>query len=243
MGGRGVKITIVVLVVLAGLFVAADRIALAYAQSEAADHIRSDRGLSHDPKVSIKGFPFLTQLAGRKLDEVVVTATDVETDPGMTDTGDGRLHIARLTSDLHGVRISGNFSRAVADSATGTALISYADLSAGAPSGVTVSYGGRNASGKGQVKVTGGITLPGLGAVRRSVLSDVTVTSGDSVRLHAGTIPGANTIPGLDHLIRSRIDFDRRLTGLPSGITLKSVDATAGGVKVALTGRNVNLSE
>ncbi len=238
---RGVWITIAVVVVLGGLLVAADRIALGYAESTAAQRIRSSRGLSREPQVSIKGFPFLTQVIGRKLDDVTVTADDVETAPGTTGNGEGRLRIAHLTSDMRGVRISGSFNSAVADTATGTALVTYADLSTGAPAGVSVSYGGRNTAGKGEVKVTGTIVLPGFGAVTRSVISDVTVSGGDTVRLHARSVPGG-TIPGLERLVRDKIDFNRNLSGLPAGISLVSVQATPDGVLIALTGRNVALT-
>ncbi len=241
---RGVRILIVAVVVLAGLFVAADRVSVAYAQSRAARRIQSGQGLTRRPAVSIKGFPFLTQVLARRLTEVTVTATDVETGAGATEsgTGDGRLRLAELTADLHGVELKGGFTGFVADRATGTALVSYADLSAAAPDGVKVSYGGHGSSGKSRVKVTGSLSLPVLGTVRRSVTSTVDVTGGDTVSLHADSIPDAGTIPGLEHLVRSRIDFSRRLSGLPSGITLDSVRATPSGVRISLTGRHVTLS-
>lgn len=242
MRGRGIRILIVVVVVLGGLFVAADRFAVSYAQSQAAQRIQSSQGLSSEPKVSIKGFPFLTQVLGRELHEVTVTADNVEASAGSAGSVQGRVRIAHLAADLRDIKISGGFDSAVADTATGTALVSYADLSAGAPAGVSVSYGGANSSGQGQVKVTGSITLPGLGAIKRSVVSDVAVHDGDTVQLHAKAIPGAGTIPGLDHLVREKIDFARRLTGLPAGISLKSVEATPSGIQITLTGRNVSLT-
>lgn len=240
---RGVRILIVAVVVLAGLFVAADRVAVVYAQNKAAQRIQSSQGLTSRPTVSIKGFPFLTQVIDRKLDEVTITATNVETAPGTTTTGDGRLRLARLTADLHGVALQGHFTGFVADTATGTALVSYADLSSGAPKGVTVSYGGKNSAGKGQVKVTGSITVPVFGPIRRSVTSEVDVSGGDTVSLHANSIPEVSAIPGLDHLIRSKIDFSRRLSGLPTSITLDSVRATPDGVEISLTGRHVSLTQ
>ncbi|PWI45788.1 DUF2993 domain-containing protein [Streptomyces sp. ICBB 8177] len=238
MRGRGIRILVVVVVVLGGLFVAADRIAVSYAQSKIADRIQSARGLSSKPDVSIKGFPFLTQVAGRDLNEVTATANDFQAEQGTSASGDGRLRVDKLTVDLHDVRIDSSFSSAVADTATGTALISYADLQQGAPDGVTVSYGG-----DGQVKVSGSVTLPGLGqTVRRSVVSSIQVTGGNTVQLHARSIPGAGTIPGLDQLVRDRIDFARTLSGLPAGITLSGVRATQDGVVVSLTGQHVSLT-
>jgi hypothetical protein len=239
---RGVRILIVTVVVLAGLFVAADRIAVSYAQSRAASSIQSSQGLTSEPSVSIKGFPFLTQVLRRELREVTVTADDVETAPGTTSAGDGRLRLSRLTADLHDVVLKGHFTGFVADTATGTALVSYADLSQDAPEGVTVSYGGENAAGTGQVKVTGSIAVPVLGTLRRSVTSEVHVSDGDTVSLHADSVPDANTVPGLDKLVRSKIDFSRRLSGLPSSITLKSVTATPAGVEISLSGRDVSLT-
>jgi hypothetical protein len=229
--------------VLAGLLVAADRIAVAYAESRAADRIQSSQGLTGKPSVSIKGFPFLTQVIGRKLDEVTITAHNVETTTGGTGS-DSRLRIARLSADLHGVALAGHFTGFVADTATGTALVSYADLTAGAPAGVTVSYGGTNAAGKGRVKVSGSVTLPVFGTVKRSVTSTVNVTGGDTVSLHADSIPDVKGIPvpGLEKLVRSKIDFSRRLSGLPSSITLESVRATPDGVEISLTGRHVSLT-
>jgi LmeA-like phospholipid-binding len=238
---RGVRILIVVVVVLGGLFVAADRLAVSYAQGRVAQRIQSSQGLSAEPDVSIKGFPFLTQVAGRDLDEVTVTADDVEAS-GASGTDQGRLRIAHLAADLHDIKLSGDYHSAVARTATGSALVSYADLSSGAPAGVTVSYGGRDSAGQGQVKVTGSIVLPALGAIHRSVVSELSVTGGDTVRLHAKAIPGGSTIPGLDHLVREKIDFARQLSGLPAGISLRSVRATPSGIEIALTGSDVSLT-
>ncbi len=239
---RGIRVLLVLVVVLGGLFVAADRLAVSFAESKAADRIQSARGLSAKPSVSIKGFPFLTQLLDKDLSEVTVTAADLQTSPGAAAPGAGPLRIARFTADLHDVRTNGDYSGATADTATGTALISYAELSKAAPSGVTVSYGGPDSGGKGQVKVTGSLVVPGIGAIQRSVVSEVAVSGGDTVSLHARSIPGGDTIPGLDRLVRRKTDFTTRLSGLPHGITLDSVQATPDGLQFSLTGKNVPLT-
>jgi hypothetical protein len=57
---RAVRRLLIVLVVLAILFTAADRISVAVAQSQAASRIQSSKGLNKKPSVSIEGFPFLT---------------------------------------------------------------------------------------------------------------------------------------------------------------------------------------
>ncbi|MFC5032238.1 DUF2993 domain-containing protein [Streptomyces sp. DSM 41987] len=234
---RAARILLIVLVVLGGLFVAADRIAVSVAQDKAAERAQLTQGLSSKPDISIKGFPFLTQVASDKLDDVKITAHDIQ-----AGTGAERLRIDSFTADLRGVNLSGDYQRAVADTADGSAFITYADLSAAAPPGVTVAYGGESKDGKGRVKVTGSVTMPLIGTVKRSVTSVISVEHGDTVRLHADAIPGADSIPGLDKLIREKIDFTRSLVGLPTGIKVQSVVTTPSGISVAVSGTNVVLA-
>lgn len=235
---RAVRFLLIVIVVLGGLFVAADRIAVSVAESKAAERTRQSQGLSAKPEVSIKGFPFLTQVAAGRLDEVRVTARGLQ-----ADDGKDKIRIDRLTADLHGVRLSDGYRRAVADTAGGTVLITYADLSAAAPHGVSVAYGGPAQDGTARVKVTGAVALPVIGTVRRSVISEVRVRGGDTVTLHARSVPGAEAFPGLEKLIRQKIDFTGTVAGLPRGIALDSVTATPDGITVAVTGTDVVLAD
>src|SRR5690349_13218283 len=99
---RALRITLIVFVVLGILFVAADRLAVYFAESEAADKIKTSQGLTNTPDVSIKGFPFLTQVAGKELDEV-----EIGMDGLTTDAGGGRsVRVTKLNATLHNVRIS-----------------------------------------------------------------------------------------------------------------------------------------
>lgn len=233
---RALRIVLVVAVILGGLFVAADRLAVHLAESEAADRVQSRQGLTGAPDVSIKGFPFLTQVAAKELDEV-----DLNLD-GVTARAGGRsITIAGMTAKLHHVRLGDGYSSATAESATGTAHISYADLSRAADRGVTVTYGGKDTSGMGQVKVTASVQVPVVGSVKRSVVSQVSIVDGDTIRLHAESVPGAQ-VPGLEGLIRDRIDFDRKIAGLPRGIRLDKVVTTPDGVDVSVTGTDVELA-
>lgn len=235
---RAARILLIVLVILGGLFVAVDRIAVSVAEDKAAERAQTTQGLTSKPDISIKGFPFLTQVAADKLDDVRITAHDIQ-----AGTGGERLRIESFTADLRGVELSGNYQHAVADTADGSVFITYADLTAAAPKGVTVAYGGAGKDGKGKVKVTGSVTdVPLLGTVRKSVTSVVSVEKGNTVRLHADVIPGIDSIPGLDKLIRDKIDFTRSLAGLPTGITVRSVVTTPTGISVAASGTNVVLA-
>jgi len=122
---RALRILLVVVVILGGLFVIVDRVAVNFAEGEAADRLKSSENLASTPDVSIKGFPFLTQVASGSLDEVEVGIQDYE-----ADTGDGaqKIRIADLRADMRGVELSGDYSSATARSATGSATISYGEL-------------------------------------------------------------------------------------------------------------------
>ncbi|HEY5834718.1 DUF2993 domain-containing protein [Streptomyces sp.] len=223
---------LIVVVILGGLFVAADRIAVSVAENKAAERAAATQGLDSRPKVSIEGFPFLTQVLWGKLDDVKVSAHDIAAGEG------GRtLRIDSFHADLHGVRLSGDYSRAVADSADGLAFVTYADLSKAAPTGTSVVYAGRRSDGRTMVKLTGGF----MGA-RLSVLSEVSVRGADEIGLHAERLPEAFTALGLEDELRQQIDFTTRLTHLPEGISLTSVTATPDGISVAAGGKHVVLA-
>jgi hypothetical protein len=208
---RAVRRLVIVLVILFGLFAAADRIAVSVAQSQVADKLKSSRGLTQKPSVSIEGFPFLTQLVGGKLDEVKVHAT------GMVVHGpEGpSVTLQDFDADLKGVRLEDDYSTAVADSATGTAVISYADLSAALPNHTTVSYGGAS-----NVKVSTTVDLPILGQQ---------TLSGSGLGAAAG-------------LIGSYLEPKFQLAGLPQGLGLTRIQAEPDGVAVSVAGTGVSLN-
>ncbi|GHC70138.1 LmeA family phospholipid-binding protein [Streptomyces cinnamoneus] len=230
---RAIRTLLIVAVILGALFVAADRAAVYYAENQAAEKIRSSQGLSGTPDVSIKGFPFLTQVASSKLDEV-----DVKLDGVTAGAGDRSVKVSSFDAQLHDVRIDSSFSSAVAGRATGTAHLSYEELTkaAGDPN-VSVAHAGQ---GPGQVKVTGKVSVMGQ-PVERSVISTVTVVDGTTIRVRAEEVP-TQGIPGLEKKIREKTDFDRQIAGLPKGIKLDKVVATPTGVDITLTGTDVNLA-
>lgn len=227
---RALRILLIVVVVLAGVFIAVDRAAVYYAESEAADRVVVSGARIGSTDVSIKGFPFLTQVAGSELDEVEVKVTGIEATAG------GRtLRISSLAAKLHQVRLSDGFSRFTADRATGTVVISYEDLTKAAAQDVAVEYGGN-----GKVKVTGAVNILGK-TISRSVLSTVTLVDGHTVRVHADKVPGEG-IPGLEELVREKTDFEREVGALPNSLKLQKIQPTAAGLEISVAGTDVRLA-
>ncbi|MEU7566721.1 DUF2993 domain-containing protein [Streptomyces fradiae] len=227
---RALRTLLIIAVVLGGLFTVVDRLAVAAAESEAADRIRTGQGLAGTPDVSIRGFPFLTQVLGEELDQVDVAMTGVEATAG------GRtVRVGELDAELRGVRLENGYSRAVAASATGTARISYEELSKASDKDVALGYGG-----DGKLKVTGSLEVLGR-TLTRSVLSTVSVVDGDTLRVRADEVPGEG-IPGIEELVRQRTDFDREVKGFPAGLGIERVEATPDGLQITVTGRNLVLA-
>ncbi|MFW3461079.1 DUF2993 domain-containing protein [Streptomyces microflavus] len=227
---RALRILLVLLAVVGGLFVAADRLALHFAESEAEDRVRISGGSAGTTEISIKGFPFLTQLAASEFGQVDVTLKDMKTEAA------GRaISVGEVRARLHDVKLGSGYSSATAARATGTAVVSYADLTAAAEDGVTVAYGG-----DGKVKVTGTVEILGR-QISRSVVSTVTRVDAHTIKVRADEVPGEG-IPGLEQLVRTRTDFERDIDGLPKGLELQRIQVTQNGLEIALNGSDVSLT-
>ncbi|MDQ1697791.1 MAG: hypothetical protein QOJ03_3144 [Frankiaceae bacterium] len=207
---------LITLVVLIGLLVVADRVAVTAAQRDVARRIQVDQHLQSQPDVKIGGFPFLTQLIGGTYDDVTVSVGDLTS---------GQLDISSLRVQLRGVHvsfgdvISQHISRVPVDRAAARVVLSYADLNdwLGASKGLRVEP----AAG-GQVRVTTGTNndsnLGLSGTARPSV-------RGDSVVL---TVAGS-------------AEVEIPLSGLPFGMQLNAVKATQEGIIVSATANGLVL--
>ncbi|MFJ6217248.1 DUF2993 domain-containing protein [Streptomyces sp. NPDC092296] len=229
---------LIALVILAGLFVAVDRIAVGVADSKVAERIQSHEHLNTKPHVSIEGFPFLTQVLSKKLDSVRLSADDLE-----ISGGGHKATLRSFTAHISGVRVNSSFSSATADSAQGTALISYADLTSLLGQGATLSY-----AGDGKVKITGKVDTPlgkvdGSGTARLAVRKGNSITVGDvSVSALGGGIDLGSLPGGVGSALGSLLAPSLKLAGLPVGLSLESVQPQADGVSIGFTGHNLNLA-
>ncbi|KQX65116.1 DUF2993 domain-containing protein [Streptomyces sp. Root1310] len=114
---------VVGLVVLAAFVTLADRWALLYAEHRAADTLKDRMDLAAAPEVEIGGFPFLTQLADKRLDSVRVTVPDVSAD---------RVSLAKVSATAHDIRLDADGFTSVRGARIprldGDVLLSFADL-------------------------------------------------------------------------------------------------------------------
>ncbi|MGW4731370.1 LmeA family phospholipid-binding protein [Streptomyces shenzhenensis] len=243
---RALRIFLIVVVILGGLFVIVDRVAVRFAQGQAADRLRTTENLSATPDVSINGFPFLTQLVGGSLDDVEVGIKDYQAATGT----DGRsIRIDDLNAHMKGVEFAGDFSSATAATADGTATIAYDELLKTAKSdttqvapGVTARVVGLSDGGNGKIKVSVEATVLGAKLPNPvSVLSTVTV-KGDAVQVHADSLPKLGGVNLAEDRVREITDFQQAIDQLPGGIKLDKVQAAPDGVEITVKGSNVRLA-
>ena len=188
---------------LACLVTLADRWALLYAEHKAAERLKDQLHLAAAPEVRIGGFPFLTQLAERRLDSVRVTVPDIPAH---------RVTLTQVTATADDIRIDGDGLTAVRGALVqqmhGQVLLSFADMNRelGASQ---VSF---SAHGHGGIQARGALHLVGHdlrlradARIRRDGERGI-ATSVGGMRLDIGDLatyrPGTRPTEGL-HLTRA----------------------------------------
>ncbi|MFR9794402.1 DUF2993 domain-containing protein [Streptomyces sp. MS06] len=226
---RWVKVLTITVVVLAVLFAAADRLAVHYANREAA-HLAAQKygygsGTDANLSVSVTGFPFVTQLLGRHFGHVELDA-DHLTVSNETNRSGGYLDLTGLHIDLYDVRAPSFTARsAEANRASGSLTLPYDSLAA---------VIGRLANGQFTVAPAGG---------------DKVTVSGDLVDFQTGAKTPVHTTAQLQ-LAGDEFGIDipgvKRGSAmwripLPDGVGVTAVHAGDDGVRMDLVGHQVVL--
>ncbi|MEW1752115.1 DUF2993 domain-containing protein [Streptomyces angustmyceticus] len=100
-----------------------DRFAVLYAQNKTAEKVKDALHLNATPEVDIKGFPFLTQVMDKRVDQVKVTIPDVAAD---------RVSLAKFEATAHDVRIEGDLPSSIKGATIGrmdgNVLLAFDDM-------------------------------------------------------------------------------------------------------------------
>lgn len=216
---------LVALAILLALLIGADRVAAAVTENQLAAKIQSSQKLSQKPSVSIAGFPFLTQVISRHFDHATV---DI-------DNLDARgVPIQHIHADLRGVHVSSGYNSATVDTLTGTATLSYDQVSATLSKDAGIGQINLSQGTGNQVKATYGI----LGV---NVSADVAVKllTGNQIEFKTTAIHTPLSNLGLN---TGGFDVKVPLGGLPFGMQLKDLQVTSTGVDISADGQNVLLT-
>jgi hypothetical protein len=222
---------LVALLVLLGLLVAADRIALVVAEDQLASRIQSSQHLSQKPDVSIDGFPFLTQVVSRDFPHATVDIHGL--------TANGGLVISDLHADLHGVHVSSGFNSATVDTLDATAQMSYTDIAKALASKLTVGgvqVGTIKLSDAGNDQLTAAYSVLGIDV---SATIDVRVVGVNTLNFTSVSIK--TPVSALFTPPNFNEDYD--LGALPFGMQLKNLTFTPSAVDISAVGTDVSLSQ
>ena len=215
-----------------GLLFAVDRVGVVVAQLVAADTVRGHFGLDQKPSIRIHGFPFLTQAIAGKYEDVTVTIS------GLSVGESGRkVRINNLTARLRDVHTAADFRSAHADTATGSVLLQYSDLSTAI--GVQVGY-----AGAGRIKSTRTVTALGQ-SVTGTVTAGIVVSGPTSLSFSNPQVDvaGAAVPDAVTSALSATFGVPLALTGLPAGLHLDAVHVTQVGVLITASGHNVYIGE
>jgi hypothetical protein len=227
-----VRALLVVVLLLLGLAVVADRFAVGIAEDKVAEQIAAKGNLQGTPTVDITGFPFLTQAVRGRYDDVRIDLTaDQLGQPAGT-----QAHV-----DLHGVQVplssvlSGSVSQVPVDRIDGTATLSYALLSAQLGGDATLRPEGDGLRITKTVELLGQtipLTATGTVALKgNQLVIDVQKAAGAGVDLPGFLVSRASDL----------LDLRYDIPALPFGLQLTGVTPAEDGVHLRLEAQDTVL--
>lgn len=213
---------LLVAVLLFGLAVLGDRVAVGVAEGRVADELAAAGGFAVAPEVDIAGFPFLTQAVRGRYDDVRISLSAEQL--GRPGT---RADIA-----LHGVRVplssvlSGSVGSVPVDRIDGTATVSYKLLSDQLGRDTTLTREGDG------VRITRTVEILGR---QLPLVADGRVTlEGSDLVVDVDKASGAGVdVPAwLLERTADALDLRYSVADLPFGLQLTGVAPAEGGVEV-----------
>lgn len=132
-----IALLLVVVLVIGGVVVA-DRLLHARAEQEVSRIVQDQMQLSDAPDVAIHGFPFLTQVAMNRFGEVDLSGGGIT-----AGTAERPLQVDRMDLTLRDVVTEDRFRRITATALEGTAYVTWAEISRQVNAEVTPQEGGR----------------------------------------------------------------------------------------------------
>jgi hypothetical protein len=218
-----VRALLVVLLLLGGLALAADRGAEAVAEDRVAQLVAERGGLAGQPQVEIGGFPFLTQALGGRYDDVRISLTGA--DLGQPEGTSADVSLRGVEVALSDV-LSGSVQQVPVERVDGTATLSYALLAEQLGPGTTVTRDGDRLRVQRTVEVAGvSVPLTATGTV--SLDGDILVVDVDDASGAGVDVPDV-----LVDQVSDALDVRYRIPQLPFGLQVTGVAPADDGVRV-----------
>jgi hypothetical protein len=218
-----VRALLVVVLVLAGLLVVADRVTVGMVETRVAREIAEAADLPGNPEVDITGFPFLTQAVRGRYDEVLISLTAEQLGQPEGTRADVALRDVEVAlSDVFG----GTVEQIPVGAVDGTATLSYALLSAQLDEGTELTRDGDG------LRITRTVELLGR-ELRLTAAGRVTLDGSDLVvDVQEATGAGVDVPPWLLERATDLLDLRYTVPPLPFGLQLTEVTPAEDGVEV-----------
>ena len=214
-----------VLVLMLGLVLLADRVAVGVAEDRVASELAAQGGLAGTPEVDITGFPFLTQALAGRYDDVRISLTAAQL---------GQPEGTRADVALRGVEVplsavlAGSVREVPVARIDGTATLSYPLLASALGADTTLAPEGDGLRITRTVELFGRtVPLTAVGQVTldgSEVVVDVEEAAGAGVELPGFLVDRADEL----------LDLRYAVPALPFGLRLTSVTPAADGVVVGV---------
>lgn len=227
------KVLLVLLIFVAVVLVAADRLGVRVAQDKIGEQVAAQYNLSQRPDVTIHGIPFLTQAVGGEYEHIEVEIGDW-TEQGVTVSG--------VTVDMRGVNAplsevsKGSSANVTAKTATASAVIPYDVIRKEAPKEVTAL---RPKGDDLSVDLTGSIL--GFPVSGTAVVEVRPTAKGIAISPVSVGSDGAAQIPLA--LVKKQLTWVVPVADLPVGSRISQIEPTPDGLRVAATAENVHLND
>ncbi len=220
------------LLVVAAVLVGIDRGAAALAARTIAKRAQDSQHLTKRPEVSVRGFPFLTQVLGGRYTEVSARLHDVPIQgPRLRDVAVTAYDVRLPLTDILG----GSVQQVPVGHADGSITIAYPDLNAYLAQRINGVVGGdaevTARDDKGRLRLTGSVELPLVGRQSASGDADLSVV-GNQVTLRPSVVDVAGRVlPGyLSSIVSDALTVHLSLDSLPFGVRLTRVRSTSEGL-------------
>ncbi|NES15678.1 MULTISPECIES: DUF2993 domain-containing protein [Micromonospora] len=235
---------VVLLLVLAGLLVVADRLAAGAAERAIADQVEQEvakqDATSAPPKVDVAGFPFLTQVLAGKYQHISIVLTDVQ---GKVQ-GDA-VDVPRLDVDARNVKASLDTLRSrqgdvTAETVDGRGTVTYDSLAK-----LLDRPGLKLGEQNGKLTVTAPVDVLGVKLTVHGT-ADVTVAGGKvALRFNELTAEGLPNLPLARQVLTNYakgISIDVPLPELPFQLNVRKVEPKPDGLVVTADAKNVPIN-
>jgi hypothetical protein len=237
-----------ILLVLGAILVVGDRVAAQYAEREVRTQVvaaLSERGVEYDTAdVNVGGFPFLTQVADGRYEEITIDLTNVRLSASGREATLPRLNVVASGVKADTMQLVQGTAKAVAERVTGSGLVTFATLES------LVDYSRYNLSDVKFGEADGALQITATGNVAGfrlplAATADISVVKGQfQVKLRDARAVGVNAPAAARNYLENLAERSAaaQLPQLPFDLTLDAVDVQTDGLAITATARDVPLA-